>query len=275
MRIRVAGLGVAAGLMAAMPAGAQQYREGMPAVMTPAPKAEAPALDEGGIARDFRAAYQRHSSPRIAVFWNRAFTDQLSQWIGSQRVVVASQGSVAGGYGGNRLALKGSEQSALYTESRQPDNPRQQMAELPAAEFETGFMEPFIAAGAKVVDRAATMRLARHKERGELGTDQVADPINVETAALVGYADVLAEILMIHSPDAPLGVKFRVNLKDVKTGQIIQTILTAAKPPKSGKREWEATPQGYAEKPEAPAEPGKVGRRLAFETMGAMTRVWR
>jgi hypothetical protein len=136
-------------------------------------------------------------------------------------------------------------------------------------------MEPFIAAGAKVVDRAATMRLARHKERGELGTDQVADPINVETAALVGYADLLAEVLMIHSPDAPLGVKFRVNLKDIKTGQIVQTILTPAKPPKSGEREWEATSEGYAEKPEPPAMPDKVGRQLAFETMTAMARVWR
>jgi hypothetical protein len=275
MHTRAALLGLLWTAAAVMPLCAQQYREGMPAVMTPTPKAEAPALDEDRVARDFRAAYVRRHSPRIAVFWNREFTDQLSQWIGSQRVVVASQGSVVGGYGSRKLALKGSEQSAVYAESRQPDNPRQQMAELPAAEFETGFMEPFIAAGAKVVDRAATMRLARHKERGELGTDQVADPINVETAALVGYADLLAEVLMIHSPDAPLGVKFRVNLKDIKTGQIVQTILTPAKPPKSGEREWEATSEGYAEKPEPPAMPDKVGRQLAFETMTAMARVWR
>lgn len=255
---------------------AQQYREDVPAVLTPEVRPVTPRIDDGQLINGFGQSYQRQRSPRIAIFWNRAFSDQLSQWSASERIVTTTRGAVAGTLLDKKVDLTGGDLTATMNEGRLPDNPRQQMNELAAAEFESAFMSPFFNAGTKLVDRSAVMRLTRHQERSQAGSDQVADSIAVETAALVGYADLLTEILMINSLGAPSGVRFRVSLKDVKTGQVVVSFVTAAKPPQQiSKREWVATSEGFSEKPPTPPGAADVGRQLALETMNALTQLWR
>src|SRR5262245_31964683 len=62
----------------------------MGSVLTPPPPPDYRQLEPAVIAR-FQPLYIKRGSPRIAVYWNRQFTDRLSHWVTDERLVVSTQ----------------------------------------------------------------------------------------------------------------------------------------------------------------------------------------
>jgi len=265
----------------------------------------------------FKAAYKRAGSPRIAVFWNRELTDQLSQWYADKRVIhtgeQAGQGkdrlqpagaTAAPGYQRDTsvanhtteaqyfadckaaLSLRGADGSRLreYTpelcyQILQRPMPAGDGMGGRAKEFEfgSGFMGPFLGASAKMLDRAAIMRITQRDSARRSGVEVVSDAVEVETDALVGHADYVAEIVYSANPGSQLGVEFLVTVKQVKSGRVVAMFRPAATPadlPPPSTR-WAATAAGFEKRTtHASATPHQVGAQLAFETMEALSRAW-
>ena len=66
----------AVSLMLLAPAQAQ-YRTGVPDVLTP-PAAQVMEDPNKAVRSEFRRAYAQNKRPRIVVFWNRKFTDEVA-----------------------------------------------------------------------------------------------------------------------------------------------------------------------------------------------------
>lgn len=163
---------VLAGLPAAVHAQAQDaplYREGMPAVLSPA--------DDGMVsAAGFAEAYARAGQPRVVVFWMR----RLSDMVAAPDVLVESTvGAVAVGPGGIGYA----EGRALI-DGALPQPADDRLGERASLLAEAAFTDALRSAGVTLVDRAAIIRLS-----AEAGDQQAA-----ETAAIAGKADVLVEV---------------------------------------------------------------------------------
>ena len=70
---------------------------------------------EDAILDRFRAAFDG-SMPRVAVFWNRAFDDQVSDWRSNTRGVLSARGSLNGSVPDGNVDLQGQSQVAAQGE---------------------------------------------------------------------------------------------------------------------------------------------------------------
>ncbi len=279
--------------------------------------AQKAAAWRNSVSAGFKLAYKRAGSPRIAVFWNRELTDQLSQWYADKRVVRTSEqaghvdarrdppkAAAAPGY--NRSVRGGAHaleaqyfadcQAALKERGADGSSKRGYAPELcyevlqrPAPtgddmggkakefEFSAGFMDPFIGVSAKMLDRAAIMRIVQRNNARRAGTELVPDSVTVETDALIGYADYVAEVVYSSDPQSQLGVEFLVSVKQVASGRVAAMFRTDATPadlPPPSTR-WAATASGFEQRTTyASASPRQVGEQLALETMEALSRAW-
>ncbi|MPY68593.1 MAG: hypothetical protein GEU92_00750 [Alphaproteobacteria bacterium] len=290
------------------------YRSGEPAVLEASP-ATAPVSqgpDETAAMENFRRSYGAAKRPRIAIYWNEALTDRISQWFQTGRVARNSETEV--NLRGPRMTLKDDRQDTSArgvhnVESRprggggrsvtmdlsstrgtvrssesagvqhlQTEPKRAGMTERISLEFENGFYGPFLAAGTRLVDRAAIVRLARNDMPNRLLRDTSPDLQVLEVEALKDYADLLLEVLLIPDSSGPTGFAFRVVVKRVLNGAIVASHFSRiSDEPKNKsaevpKGELTTGPGGFYRKPAQPEEidPNALGRRLAFETMEAM-----
>lgn len=283
-------LGLAAGLSLPMGTAAAQnastvddpslYRDGQPQVLTAPPKA-APVetLDEGAVGAAFAAAYEAEGRPRLAVFWNRAFSDRLSQWTALTRVVSSDRRRVTGTLFDmeNNALIQGND--TVQGEVLTPESERAGFStERANLAFESAYVTPLQNNGARIIDRATVMRLTQSEMRNDEGLTYRPDAQLVETDALINYTDLIAEILMVRDAEAVLGAAFRVAVKDVRTGELVLSFVSRGEAPEPEEKpvEWVATGEGFqpkAESRETP-EPEDVAHRLAFETMERLGRRW-
>lgn len=275
---------LAAALLAVLWCGAglaETYRENLPKVLSPSddtPSADEAALDRADILSDFAAAYRKQNEPKLAVFWNRVFSDRLSQWIAGERLIATDkldlQAEVSEGGESRSLEIEAGSASAGYLQISAPEARRPGLGALADAEFEGGVIEPLLEAGVVVIDRATIMRLTEANTRRREGSGRVPDAQAVETEALKGYADYIAEIAMLADAEAPYDTAFRVVVKHVMSGRIVANFVTRGE--ESGTADgWRAGPQGYIREADSPLGTGDVGRKLAYDMMSALERVWR
>lgn len=259
------------------------YRPGEAPVLTPnPPKVVAPVVpSDATIIADYGRAYRFLQRPRIAVYWNRSLTDRISQWFEPRRRASSAEieSSMQVPHGPLRGTIRGS--SATGEQYLATDPKRGGMVERDALEFESAFYEPFLNAGTKFVDRAAILRLSRSDMRNPLQRDASPDVQVLETEALKDYADLLLEILLVPDAKAPAGFAFHILVKRVRTGQIVASRFTralgASTAQPAPKGELVPGPGGFYRKQPPPsyASVADIGKRLAMETMQAISRISR
>ena len=161
------------------------YRSGQPRVIQPAPK-ETVQIDAAPIIDRFAAAYAARNRPRLAIFYNREFSDRLSQWFGVSRVAVTEKrdarlsGEVEKTEGNVDLKGRSTGTVGVGRQDRLTDPRRRGLDGVEGWRFENAFSKPLLEAGARLIDRAAVMRPAAVESTGAHDCQQV------ETAEVTG-----------------------------------------------------------------------------------------
>ena len=269
---------------------AQEYRTNLPPVLGGGGGGDREAEtrnDDGpgaaAIRADFARAYAGAGSPRLAIYWNRPFSDRLSQWVALGRLRIDQRASGAGTFQGSdgrsgRMQMEANESGAIVLEGNAGQDGRDRRLDpLAAAEFEAGFSRPMLASGAELVDRAAIMRITHSNIGRGAGQERLDDAQLVETEALKSFADLLVQITMLDDADAPLDTAFRVQVTRMADGVIVADMVTRGrKELESQQRAWKATAGGYVEdKGTKSVRVAALGRFVALETMQALAQRWR
>jgi hypothetical protein len=234
----------------------------------PPPPAPDPQAAAEAVIERFKQAYARRGSPRIAVFWNRQLGDRLSQWVATDRVVVTGNAAVVregGRADGEKVAASGERVVSAQKLDRDPA--RTSPGETWTWEFQNGFLDPLFRAGARVVDRAAIVRLTAARRSG-VGSAAAPDEQTVEIQALQGFADVLVEILV-----SPSGQDLNALVKEVSTGMILASVNSRSLPGAAPTREYLATSRGF-ESREKPPELSRVASTLSLGVMDGLVLAW-
>jgi hypothetical protein len=231
------------------------YRDGQPAVQTPPPPRADPA---DGIRNRFRSAYVRAKSPRVVVFWNREFTDE----VGTNYDVVARSRSEA--HVGYDSATVESE-SRLGVE-RTTDNTRWSgMSEAGDFDAENGFQSALSRAGVNLIDRTSIMRTSgAAKKVGATGNIQ-----ELETEAVLGRADIIVEVTQIWSGAAD-GKSFKIVARDIRRAKVLASFRTSAVPPK-GPTRYVAGAHGFEVAQEPAPSASRMGEQAATDLMARLT----
>lgn len=242
------------------------------------------------ILTQFESSYSTAGKPAIAVFWNRKFDDQLSQWYQTVRFSQTGESAIKGSdkfepQGGDQAAYErnvsggGKIVSAQYLETRAGKQTRRGFDESTGFEFSAGFTSTFLQVPAKIIDRDAIMRLVQRDNAKQAGAEMISDYQKIETDSLMGYADYLAEVLLTPDSRGDTGWAFMVTVKSVKDGSVIAMFKSPANVPMDGppKEYWTTTANGYEKVVEQRqiGTPTDVGEQLAFETMQALSRIWK
>jgi len=207
------------------------------------------------IISNFAKVYAAKGSPRIAIFLNRALSDEVRQWRAEQRVVISGEGKKVSVAAGDNIAasdamvniqsgavniqsgtakgsaeVEGSEdkqramsvQSEEYIEEEKRYGPGEQWMWA----FEDGALEPFLEAKAHVIDRATILRLVAAKAV-EGKNIQPITVKQIEMDALKGNADIFIELLVSRFMYSPYGYEFKAAVKEVKTGKVLANVTSA------------------------------------------------
>ncbi len=254
------------------------YRTNTPAVLTPiadlAKDARRAEIPSAAAREAFRRAYRRAGSPRLAVFWNRAFDDRLRETEAESRLVVERNFAARDEKSGKPAAMREKEKWTVSVESRRDGVRPQPLSEIAAFKFQAGFLRPLIEAGAKVIDRAAIMRLTEARRALDDPAGNVTDRQLVETEALMGRADLLIRLALSPSDESPTGAFFHVSIVEVKSGRIVASFFDDAAFADDRRKSWTAVRGGYVRvtrDPDGSLE--RVGRILAAQTMDALARL--
>lgn len=200
-------------------------------------KGEDGAKTSDNIAR-FRAAYEAHKRPRLALYWNRQLGDTLGEWYGTERVLMTGTGgtsgqgspfgsatpspSTPGGSGApGGWTATGNQQWSIEPQRRAaPGQGRLQPGETWEWEFQDGLLAPLLSANVIVLDRAAITRLTAAGQPPGIGGGEQT----LEAVALRGMADLLVEILVAPSGRSTTGYELHGRILDVQTGRIMANI---------------------------------------------------
>jgi hypothetical protein len=269
-----------AALLAAAPAGAQ-YRNNLPAVVTPPPS---PAIYKPNVRGNFASAYQQAGRPRIAVFWNRELTDDVNSRYEDYQHSVRTTEEHQSGSSDSTTAEVGSTSMSNSDRLQRETSDRASGSRLIAAtgtraasaesvtwRLESSFYNPFLGLGVRFIDRNMAMRALHGGKAGITNPDLIA----LETGALLGKADLLMEVLVSPDADSPIGCRFRVTVKDIDTGQVIGLLSTRAIPQVDSHTGYVAGAGGF-QKVTTRTTPNleDFAERLAEETMAQLMRTW-
>lgn len=250
------------------------YRPGQSPVLVPevmpAPSA---TREDMAVIDAFRTRYRTAGSPRLAFFWNMQLDDDFrDRNVSTTRIEetgdrsASLRGRVKSGPV-NLEARESSTNTVTMTSSQERDlAPIRRRIGLPERDLwkvEGAFTGALREAGVKLIDRTTTMRTVAHEKK--LGGNR-----ETETAALLKHADMLLEVLMTGDADSPLGVGFRVSLRDIRTGEEKLSLYSQGLRPDTGtsRVRFEAGPNGYERISETSAHDAReVGRRVATEMM--------
>ena len=262
-------LPAAAGALPAGAAAAQDepfWRPGSPPVLE---RQAPPAADEAAAVAPalFGEAWRAAGKPRLAVFFERAFDDRLSDFAVDSRLVVGRESRSGDGDTAGETTVRVETAAAPARFSA--------FSEIDRLRFETGFSRPFLEAGVTLVDRAAAMRLLHAERASESASRRVDDRQWIETEALRAYADMVLQISAV-SPTGG-GVAFRVAAVDLRTGETrADLFVDAAGATPAGKGEWRAVRGGFVRVgEESDVDFEEAGRALALRTMEELRNAWR
>lgn len=214
------------------------------------------------IIQRFRAAYG-NDTPRVAVFWNRAFDDQVSDWSSNTRGVVSARGALTGEVPEGKVNLQGQGQVAAQGEYR---SSRRYRPAGPAFELQGGLVSQLNDAGVTVVDRDAIMRITDNAlETGDFARLS-PDQRRLEMRALGEHADMLLVFRTLARD------RFEIEVLDVRDGAIRAMLSSNGVPPEKAKaRQWKATDHGF-QKVEQTVTLDEIGQELALQTLGKLGR---
>ncbi len=195
----------------------------------------------------FMDAYQNKGRPRIAILLNRELSDEVREWGSSRDIVKAEQKNAFTNRdkdddeddddddddGKKKKKSKKSKKESYTTKLTIDRDPARDLKQhdTPSPHwgwgFESGLMEPFLTAGARLVDRNTIVRLtaAKTEHKGNLFSVKGPSEPKIEMDALQGHADVFIEVLVVRS-GLPMGYEFKAMAKEVKTGNIIAHVTS-------------------------------------------------
>lgn len=193
---------------------------------TDAPATASTTID-AAVLEAFRAAYGKAGKPKLAIFVNRDFSDDVRDWGSDVRLKegfvesrVTDQGRVTGAG------------TAITTVETRNDGDRRPREEQWIWRLDESILNPLLGVGAHVIDRAMAMRLtAVNATPDALGEVSVK---NIETNALKGHADILVEVLVSNSRSAQFGYVFTIKATSIKDGRIMVRASSASWPPAKG-----------------------------------------
>ena len=263
-------------LLAALPAAAQ-YRDGTPPVLTPAPKHD----PQAAMADDttFRAAYAKAGSPRITVFWNRQLTDATStQYDQVQQAMVQTAATRVTEVSPSGRAVGTVQQSAAVATVREGERAlpdagaeRSLLSERSEWPIASAFSSRLQRAGVNLVDRTMALR----SQAAGTSADDRRDVQAMEIKALQGKSELLAEVLQTTDARSPFGVIFRVDIKDVKTGALMASVVSDGKPPAKGPGRYVAGRNGFVRETAPEPTLTDIGDVVAHATLQALAARWR
>jgi hypothetical protein len=201
------------------------------------------------------------TNPRIAIFWNRAFNDQVSDWASRRRVVISGTGSVRGEVPEGDLNLDGESRAAVQSETR---SGRSSGPAAPAFDLQGGFVSQLSRAGVRVVDRDAIMRITDNALEDGTFERLSPDQARLEMRALDQHADYLLVLSEVAAD------QFQIRVLNVKDGSVAALVSSNGMPPETEEdRRWVATDSGF-EKRERRVSLKDVGQELALQTLEAL-----
>lgn len=253
-----------------------------PALADEQPSIAEPADDDtasaDAVVQAFAAAYRKAGSPRLAVYFNRALSDEIREWIPGDHLQAdlqmthsASGHSLATGpvSGQSTTSVKADIRSRQYVGAT---GGRQDPREAWKWEFEDAITSLFLQGNAKVVDRAVIFRQMAKQAPQTAGMDGSTSTNLNEISALDKFADILVETQVTRSRSAT-GYDFRATAKNVKTGQILGTAFVNGRDDdENAPQRYVATSRGYEKQefdPELTVE--KVSRQLTLKLMRSLT----
>ena len=255
------------------------YRSGTPAVLEPVVKKVPEPIDLPSPAtrEAFRRFYKQAGSPRLAVFWNRLLDDQLREMESESRVVFARTTAGRAEDGGKTSTNRSQDKLSVSVETRPKNARTSPLSEVSGLRFQSGFLRPFIEAGAKMIDRNVILRLTGASRALDDPSRPVRDRQLIETLALKDHADLLIQIVLTKSDESGSAAVFHVSVVDVESGRILASFVDdATSANETGRsRKWKAVRGGYVEventeRPRVDLE--RMGRMLASQTMIALSR---
>lgn len=251
------------------------FRPGQPVTLSRPARPADPAI---AISNGFSKAYAKAKLPRMVIFWNREFSDEIATEYEDYDKFDqdTTRGSTTleertAGPAGDMTITESDGNEHVSSERRSGvrklngGGTGRRVTEKIDFDLEQAVQETLRASGARLVDRTSIMRTAGVAERaGALSNVQ-----EIETKALLGKSDLIIEITQFSDDDSARGVSFKVVCRDIRNARILTSFRTTAEPP-AKPLPYVAGPNGFERaKPRAP-RPYEVGRELAVELMGRL-----
>jgi len=231
----------------------------------------------------FKRAYAEKGKPRIAVFLNRALSDEVREWRSPSRFVASGSLKEAKVTGpGGEVETKGGP-GFVHADEHVELEGRPLAAEDWMWQFEESFLGEFLRAKAIMVDRATIMRLIATQSGKQGDPHDLLSVKTVEMKSLRQKADVFMELLVRRNPASPVGYEFKATVKEVDTGRLLANLsslqwemgdlgdVTEVR--------WKATSRGY-ERETITIKEGtfpkldRLAAILAWDVMGSLTEMW-
>lgn len=254
-----------------------QRRQGQPAVLPPPPPAADPSV---AILSQFRSAYSAAGSPRIVIFWNREFDDEVASEYedrySEHEVESTSRNSLEETTSGPAgVAVRGESgdlrerrlETVAGTKRVRPEARGHVGSEAVDWQLEQAFAGTMQQGGAAIVDRTMALRLAGVA----LGAGERANVQELETAGMSEFADLIVEVLQSPDSRSPNGVTFRVLVRDLRNARTVASFVSAGQPP-ARRMPYVAGPSGFVRATAPEPGPSQIGGQLALETMGNLAR---
>lgn len=189
------------------------------------------------IVSQFNDVYLAKKSPKFIIFWNKKYDDKISDWepssIQNKQVEILKGNNSKGSF---YTEYSKENRTKIKTTSFARPAPK----ETDLLQFQSVFTEVLGSANLKLIDRAAILRFASAKDSSET----ILDIKKLETSALSKYGDYLIEVLFIPDSQHPLGFSAAIEVKSVKTGQLVTKIRSR---PFEIERIWTVSENAYIE----------------------------
>jgi len=269
-------LGLAGGPAAQAQQQPPLYRADQPAVLEREPGAQTERARAEALSARFVQAYQKAGSPRILLLWHRSVSDQFAD---EQQQLTRTSVSVGA------LARDNHAQQVVISWKGQPPQPASLLAPARAADYETGLLQPLLAAGVRLVDRNMAIRMTALKANGAASAPGAVSGASleapmIEAQAFAELADQVLQVQLLPDAQSGTGWRARLTLIEVRSGALVADSLRAIaaprdggvvarvneRPPAEGERVWQATEKGFVAQ-QRPVSLGQIGQRDALALM--------
>jgi hypothetical protein len=254
-----------------------QDRAGQPPVLAATTAAHPDARTDW---RRFADAYRNVGMPRIMLFWNRRYDDQIAPPVQTVERIDAGvhanssaheslEGDWIGHFRSKHSESTGSAWAERVTQNRSVDAAKQPDPLDPSVftQIEQAFKRELSAFGMRVVDRDFVIRLTHStQDRTE------ANSKLIEADAVNRSSEWLLQITTLPDQEAPLRVGFAITLVDVKSGADLLSFYSRAETAATRTPgHYVAVPNGFElQRSDVPPSPNEGGTALARETIAAI-----